>query len=272
MVGGRKFDLYGKVARNQGRLIIPHAFSSLSAARESLVFNWHRLSLPINDEPGFNDEASLTFFTAWQQRQQSSMETFDQWTTAFDAFLKTHADTLTELDRKGVAMLQIQRKIGFMSLQLSRTIFDDQTLWDQFLPLFNQIVTLAAEILEVGSRSRRYPTFSLDMGIVGPLYEVASRCRDPAIRRRAISLLKSRCMQEGVWNSILTAKVAERVVEIEEAGLGVVTSCSDVPDWARLSFVTPVFDSSGRKAVLKYMQIGSTNGVGRGTVEEEVEW
>ena len=265
------FNLYENTTKSRRRQSIPTAFSSLSEARESLVFHWHRLVRPINEEY-LDDGSGLDFLTAWQTRHENSQQIFDQWSAAFDVFINSHGSLLEESGQKGVAMLKIQQEIGFLSLQLGRTYFDDQTLWDQFLPLFNQIVSLAAEILDFGSKSRRYPTFSLDMGVVGPLYEVASRCRDPVIRRKAISLMKSRCMQEGVWNSILTAKVAERLVEIEEDGLDEVKSCHDVPDWARLSFVAPVFDPAGRRAVVKFMRIGGSHGIVRPMVEAVYEW
>jgi hypothetical protein len=264
------FNLYENTTKSRRGQSIPPAFSSLSEARASLIFHWHRLMRPIC-EKYLDDGSSLNFLTAWQTRHDSSQWVFDQWSAAFDAFLKD-GSSLAESEKKAVTMLKIQQEIGFLSLQLGRTYFDDQTLWDQFLPLFNQITSLAADLLEFGSKSRRYPTFSLDMGIVGPLYEVASRCRDPVIRRKAISLMKSRCMQEGVWNSILTARVAETLVEIEEEGLCEVKTCNDVPDWARLSFVAPVFDPAGRRAVVKFMRIGSTHEAVRPTAEEVYEW
>jgi hypothetical protein len=62
------------------------------------------------------------------------------------------------------------------------------------------------------------PTFSLSLGIIAPLYIASSRCRDPAIRRRAIHLLSISNRREGIWDSLLSAQVAQRILEIEEAG------------------------------------------------------
>jgi hypothetical protein len=272
MGGDRKYDIYEQATKNRGRLSIPHTFSSLTEARESLIFHWHQHTKPKTNEIVVGDEASLAFFVDCQNGQKSSVDTLYQWSKAFDSFLETHGDSLSQSDKHGATMLQMQHDIGFMSLQLNRTLLDDQTGWDQFIPLFNQVVSLAEEIIDHTPKTPRYPSFSLDMGVVGPLYLVSSRCRDPIIRRKAISLLKSRCMQEGVWNSIVTAKVAERVVEIEEAGLGEVKSCSDVPDWARLSFVCPRFDHARRRAVVTYMRRGSRSKLSRRTRQEVVEW
>jgi hypothetical protein len=62
------------------------------------------------------------------------------------------------------------------------------------------------------------PTFSLSLGIIAPLYIASSRCRDPAIRRRAIHLLSICNRREGIWDSLLSAHVAQRILEIEETG------------------------------------------------------
>lgn len=62
------------------------------------------------------------------------------------------------------------------------------------------------------------PTFSLNIGIVPPLYFVASRCRDPAVRRQVIHLLSICNRREGIWDSQLSSQVAGQILEIEEAG------------------------------------------------------
>lgn len=132
---------------------------------------------------------------------------------------------------------------------------------------------LAAEVLATDiDASSGKPYISLDLGIVGPLFDVASRCRDPTIRRKAIGLLKSSPRQEGIWNASVAARFAERLVEIEE-GLGDVTSCSGVLKLARVSDIVPKFDPFGRKATVQYSRFRRVGELVRKvTVEEEFEW
>jgi hypothetical protein len=80
------------------------------------------------------------------------------------------------------------------------------------------------------------PVFSLDIGIVTPLYVVVSRCRDPAIRRRGLQLLASCNRREGIWDSTLAARVAERIIAIEENGATShpVLYASQIPEHARI--------------------------------------
>jgi hypothetical protein len=84
------------------------------------------------------------------------------------------------------------------------------------------MVTHAVAVVKLSkdpSNARPRPTFSLDTGIILPLYVVATKCRHPTNRRRSIALLKSTPRQEGVLDSLLTGRVAERLAEIEEEGV-----------------------------------------------------
>ena len=92
----------------------------------------------------------------------------------------------------------------------------------------------------------------MDMNIVGPLFSIAHRCRDPNIRRRIIALLYSTPRQEGLWHSVIAARVAEKIMNIEEAGLGEVKTWADVPEEKRISDIDMQFDLQGRKGYLKY--------------------
>jgi hypothetical protein len=60
------------------------------------------------------------------------------------------------------------------------------------------------------------PSFSADMGIVPPLFMVATKCRDPTLRRQAIQLLKSSARREGMWDSNMAARISEWVMTLEE--------------------------------------------------------
>ncbi|EPE05787.1 c6 zinc finger domain protein [Ophiostoma piceae UAMH 11346] len=61
-------------------------------------------------------------------------------------------------------------------------------------------------------------SFSADLGIVPPLFVVATKSRDRVLRRQAIQLLRSSARREGMWDSELVARIAMWVVDIEEEG------------------------------------------------------
>ena len=61
------------------------------------------------------------------------------------------------------------------------------------------------------------PTFSMTTGIVASLYTVGARCRDPRIRRKALHLLQTCNMREGLWDSYNSAMIIGRVIDMEES-------------------------------------------------------
>lgn len=62
-------------------------------------------------------------------------------------------------------------------------------------------------------------SFALDLGIVPPLFVVATKCRDRKLRREAIRLLMSSPRREGMWDSLLSGRAATWIMEIEEEDL-----------------------------------------------------
>jgi hypothetical protein len=97
---------------------------------------------------------------------------------------------------------------------------DEEIAYDSYLSYFAELVALAEQLIHsysVSSRCRnRLPTLSTDMGIIGPLYLVASKCRESSLRKHAITLLELWPHREGFWDSNLVAKLARKIVEIEE--------------------------------------------------------
>jgi len=75
-----------------------------------------------------------------------------------------------------------------------------------------------------------------------------------------------------MWNAFSASKVAQRVLDIEEAGLQNVRSCEDVPGWVRVSNVAPNFDPIERRATLTYSRPGLDYGLNSQMIEEVVEW
>jgi hypothetical protein len=63
------------------------------------------------------------------------------------------------------------------------------------------------------------PRFSFEVGILPLLCIVGSKCREPALRRQAIELLRKCPVQEGLWEPFGTSRICEWMMEIEEMGL-----------------------------------------------------
>ena len=222
---------------------------SLSEARDFLEHYSYKYTLEAYE---ISKSKDLNTFDAMLNLRQRYSGISLQWSSALDEFAHQKANQLTIKEQLGLTILNIYRLTHTFVLDVERWNYGDQMVWDKHDATFAQIVELAASVVE-GSRhldssfssssttSSRTPSpasspspppsyrcnpttkaqphrllFSLDMGIVGPLFDVATRCRDPVIRRKAVAILRSACRQEGVFNSYLSAIVAEHVIQIEE--------------------------------------------------------
>ena len=128
---------------------------------------------------------------------------------------------------------------------------------DSFLPLYRAIVSLAETNLglshsDTQQTSQLAPSFSLDMGVIGPLYEVSRHCRNPTLRRKIVHLLRMSNRQEGLLNSITYARIVETIIDIEETGLRDVKESRDIPLRSRISQHCLSFDVKRLKHTISY--------------------
>ncbi|KAL8822855.1 MAG: hypothetical protein Q9191_006418 [Dirinaria sp. TL-2023a] len=229
---------------------IPQMFSSLEEARNSLDYQMNCLSgyiISLGENSPSEDlgEEQRTF---WRN-------TMSHWDTAFEKFLDNPATHLDAKSQQGALVLQMEQRIKSLFLLFpTHHMFANESIWDDHVSVGEEIVEMAEKVVALDGRTQitEKPVFSCEVTIITPLYAVAHKCRDPYVRRRAIALLRSLARQEGIWNSCMAAHVAERIMNVEESGLGEIKSCRDVPKWARISYVTASFDPMEKKVSLKY--------------------
>ena len=177
------------------------------------------------------------------ERVKSRLQT---WSVAFDIFLRQKTYHMNARDLRGSMVLKILSKVAYIMLHTLPSPFECS--FDMHEKTFQEIVSLGQSVVDANSR----PGFTFDLGIVAPLYWTASRCRNPSIRRQAIAILRSSPRVEGVWESGRAAKFAEKLIEIEEEGLGIVTSSDQVPESARIRIAAADFYPDQRMVSFKY--------------------
>ena len=263
---------------------IPAAFTSLKQARNSLDYHWNRCIDFLNEfenntekSIGSRVDGPLDILRTTNAARQVMFDVLERWRVAFQAFLQNYETLLDTRGLQAARTLQLSHSFAMLFLHVSTVnVYNDETAWDRFTKLFEDVVDLAALIVEPMTcdnfQQKRGHEFTLDMNTVAPLYAVAHRCRHPTIRRKAVSLLYKAPRQEGIWDSIVTARVAERLIGIEESGLGSVTCCEDVPDWARISDVHVDFDLQERLGTVKYSRQRSPLEKIRDTVVDSIRW
>lgn len=186
------------------------------------------------------------FPASWRQYGMAHQGHIDAWARAFQPLFESrHTSGLSAHERNGIATLKmshINSKILFLCMFNST-----ESHFDVFAPQFQQIVDLGREVVADDERKavnarcpypdvcqhKRWddppdvlnggyaayhikPSFSADLGIVPPLFVVATKCRDPYLRRKAIQLMRSSARREGMWDSELSARISQWVMQIEE--------------------------------------------------------
>ena len=86
--------------------------------------------------------------------------------------------------------------------------------YDSVIPEFQELVRYGDQVAKALADPNLARTFSFDLGYMIPLFLAATRCRDPFLRRRAITALHAHPRQEGIWESVAAAAVAARWVSV----------------------------------------------------------
>ncbi|KAM0262650.1 hypothetical protein ACHAPA_009163 [Fusarium lateritium] len=208
-------------------------FTSLADAREAL------LELLVEQaSPGLKGKSIHELMT-----HSGKLE---QWSCSYDALLAGYdrnGKVLSNNEMRAVALLQLHRK--YLEINVAKYVNGqgDPCFWDRFTEEFDEIVNCAATAagLDENYAQRNWSTdstatayFHLDLGFSSVLIAVIARCRDPFIRRRAIAVMLADRVQEGAFNVSQSARVAARVMELEEARSGDVKCSSDIPVEARV--------------------------------------
>ena len=196
-------------------------------------------------------------------------ERLQKWLQSFDSFIERSSLTMSRKELECATLLRIHYKVT--KIHLFNCLYTEETVYDRSDDTFQDIVVLSESLLTTGSLSKS-PSFifSLDLGIVQPLYYAATKCRYPPTRERAILLLHSFPRQEGVWDSVVVAKLAERVKSIEEETLSKSMSTNErVPEFRRIHSVDTSIDRDRRRTEVTYTQ--RLNGMD-GEWDERIEW
>lgn len=227
----------------------------------------------------------------WEQYGAAFVNELTIWASAFGPLFASRLDdpSLSSRDRKAIATLQmghINIHVLFVSL-FSAT----EAAFDTFFPQFAAIIELAREVVATDEAdaitTSRCPitphqchhhrwddppsviqggyvayhlksSFTADLGIVPPLFLVATKCREPTLRRQAISLLRSSARREGMWDSELVARIGHWIMDIEESSFpkDLIGQIPIVPEDRRVMIHAVDFDLRSRTANLS---IGTRN-------------
>jgi hypothetical protein len=148
-----------------------------------------------------------------------------------------------------------------LTVMLNTSHTANQKVYDAFLPHFQYMVTLAKQLLDVPLSSSQdcgssHASFKIDMETIPMLYFVGSKCRDPLVRRRALTLLRSAARREGLWDSFAHVRLLEEMVKTEEEGIENVVDENSVPVSARIYKLCEETDLEKRRMMVRFWKQG----------------
>lgn len=257
-----------------GAVSVPKRFSSLGEARDTfhtimtLVLDFAaKVEVLVVENREIQSQKQAEMVLEQQAHYRSMLE---RWQVGFDGFLSQLSRSMDSKDLSGAILLKMLHSTLTIILNLTSL----QCHFDRFLPWFQNIVSLAKSLIKAAEATRVSPgahSLGLDMGIIAPLYFVATRCRDPLLRREATHLLSSP-RREGPWDAPVAAIVAGRVIAIEEEGLPQVKAAQDVPESSRIYEVLPSkIDRAKSEVKLVFHQNAERRGQPY-TFEERLRW
>jgi hypothetical protein len=172
--------------------------------RAAMVYKWgpcHGLIPP---------EALHTF-------QRRMLVNLENWAEAFTMLSSSVDPSASYADVYTSTLLQLYYLIIYV--WVSTCVDKSETIFDSYMAESTSIIDLSESLLARGTAAKALPHFTFEMGLIPPLYFTAINCRHPTLRRKAVSLLRQGSWRENLWNAEPMAKVAERVIELEETGL-----------------------------------------------------
>lgn len=220
----RSTPIKGHITMSQSVLAgietLPERFSSVEEAREYQSAIQRRLLELFNSDLGeevisewhVGSSTNYVISSPFLVARDELLAELMQWNMAFDPMLQLLRSNSGSEDFQAALILQLHYMTSYFTV--SCLPCNKPMRSRDFMPLFAEMISISRTILD--NSKWAVSGFTFDGQTVKPLYTIAMKCPNAALRRQAISLLLNSPRREAFWDSTLTAKLAEWVVCIEE--------------------------------------------------------
>ncbi|RHZ64932.1 RTA1 domain-containing protein [Aspergillus thermomutatus] len=229
---------------------IPYVFDSFNQAESCLMEEYARVvhffrnvaSFYRHHQPG----CVPLEFIAYTHTLQARLEL---WKSAFGYSYSCQKAQGSPQTSARASLLLIQYYIALVTA--STSVYAEQTLYDRFLYAFKRILLLAksSNAFQVSAAATSLVGVPMEMGVIYPLYFVATKCRDSIVRQEAIDLLSSAPYPDVVWEAPILALVSQRAKEIEEIGLD---GDQPIPEFKRIHSLGLDIDPESRQVRVEF--------------------
>ncbi|KAH8753423.1 hypothetical protein BGZ57DRAFT_911998 [Hyaloscypha finlandica] len=160
-----------------------------------------------------------------------------QWKKAFRPILLERETGQYYGNRDSFGILLLYACVLGFEVLLLTGLSKEEIIHDRYTEQYRRIVSVCRRLSEMDrdwdrrSRQVDYLKAQFGLGVIMSIYIVATRCREPFIRRDAIAALREWPSKNGIWDSLHIAQVAEWIMGIEEE---VARGSNNIPEEARV--------------------------------------
>ena len=190
------------------RIVLGLPFSTLQQLVASLQDNKDRARRFMLVNPGARNSKKVSEL----QKQARN------WDEAFDKFMAVPREVKAWGFDLACLVIRIHGDVGMILASLPTTVLE----FDRLRSYYSRIADTAEELFElVGGDIADTAREELiqGIGLINPLFYAATTCRDYALRRRLLAVLKVLQMAEGPWTSCIAWQIAVHLCRIEEKAM-----------------------------------------------------
>ncbi|KAH8817274.1 hypothetical protein F5884DRAFT_748742 [Xylogone sp. PMI_703] len=175
----------------------------------------------------FHDLSCDPYPKALYSHRDSLQSNIDSWIRIYNASQATLLDPVHKHKVLGGPLLRVF--LSMASVMTSTLLADArESIFDSHTPDFTHIIQQTVDLWKSVTKILGLPLkadcrisglqFTVDLGTIPFLYYTALKCRVPWLRRQAIALLLAAPHREGMWDGVIVANIAQKVMRMEENG------------------------------------------------------
>ncbi|KAL2825767.1 hypothetical protein BDW59DRAFT_145901 [Aspergillus cavernicola] len=229
-VNGGRADILLNPVNEHGGLLLANRFENLAEARVALIDM-------VTHARGLCDRSDRALLQRHDPEIDASVvsgsvqENLKRWSTNVEGLVRRKQHLWNKKEQELAAAIRIIRlstQFGLRSYQA-----ENECQWDSYRSEYEELIHLASAIF---SNPTRFPdslsrTLSLDLSMIFPLHAVAYKCRWPKLRRQGLDLLLRIPRREWLFESRHYHHIFSRIMEIEEASLGLEPGTQPDENW-----------------------------------------
>ena len=192
--------------RKEGFLV----FRTLTEARQALDRLLNTVLQFTNGSWGSSHAEIASDYEMRYKTQLSLCMRVEEYAQAFNTFRKQAY--LSPKEQRGADVIYLHQRTATLALQTC-LLDGNEPVLDHYTPEFERILSLVGAIM---CTFPERPSVCLDMGIIPPLFLVATGCRDYKVRLKAIEALRAWPHREGPWDSNLCAQMSIETMKVEK--------------------------------------------------------